>query len=182
MNDGKKNRVKRSLENVKQELSDLKSKNPDGNYDELEQMLDKMNSILDNEYKESATKLLLKLLLFLILTYLTSTICVVIVFGFARSLLNPIPPLHYITIVPLTSLALFIGLRIMVFISNKATINSLFAMFIFCIIYILGLSFLDDLCFHICSSLGNSILMTSALFIIATIVDLFITQKIYLKL
>ncbi|MDE7095823.1 MAG: hypothetical protein K2O23_04970, partial [Anaeroplasmataceae bacterium] len=180
----KKNQIKRNLEYAKQELEELKLRNPNGNYEDLEFMIEKMEVLLkqDESDSESGIGLLFKLLLFFILAYVCCTLCVTAVFGFSHSLLSPIPSIEFITIVPLTSLVLFIALRIINFISNKATKRPIFSMVLFGILLIIGLAFLDDMCIHICSSLDKSLVMATVLLITTSIVDLFVTQKLYFKI
>lgn len=182
MNDEKKNQIRRSLEYAKQELEELKAKNPNGNYSDLELMIERMNSILNDNAEESVLKILIKLLLYFILAYVFCTISVAVVFGFSTSLLNDFPTTHFITILPLTSLVYFLGLRVMNFISNKAIKQPLLSMLIFGVMFVICLAFLDDLCFHICENLDKSFLMATVLFIVTILIDLFVTQKMYLKI
>ncbi|MDE7213401.1 MAG: hypothetical protein K2N42_02355 [Anaeroplasmataceae bacterium] len=184
MNDDKKNQIKHNLEYAKQELEELKSRNPDGNYKDLEFMIEKMEILLEQKDTDSKSGagLLFKLIFFFILAYACCTLCVAAVFGFSHSLLSPIPSVEFITIVPLTSLVLFIALRILNYISNKATKQPIFSMVLFSILLIIGLAFLDDMCLHICSSLDKSLVMATVLLITTTIVDLFVTQKLYFKM
>lgn len=182
MNDDKKNQMKQSLEYAKQKLEELKLKNPNGNYQELELMIEKMNAILNGNEEQSSLGLLGKLFIFFILSYILCTFWVAVVFGFAHSLLNPIPSINFISILPLTSFVFFIGNRFLSFISNKAKQYPIFSMILFGIIFIIGISFLDSICFHLCSSFDKSLLMATSLFIVTSLTDLLITQKIYLKL
>lgn len=182
MNEDKKNQLKRNLEYAKQELEELKSKNPNGNYVELELMIEKMNAIINGEQGESSVKLLFKFFVFIVLAYVVCTLVVAAVFGFSHSLLNPIPPMQYITILPLTSFILFIGLRVLNFISNKALQSPIFSMFLFGILFIIGLAFLDNIWFHLCSSFDKSLLMATVLLFVTSLTDLLVTQKIYLRM
>ncbi|MDE6660578.1 MAG: hypothetical protein K2J93_01990 [Anaeroplasmataceae bacterium] len=184
MNQDKKDQIRQNLEYAKQELEELKSRNPDGNYDELEFMIKKMEDLLDKNdtSSKSGIGLLFKLLLFFILAYVSCTLGVTAVFGFSHSLLSPIPSVQFITIVPLTSLVLFIVLRILNYISNKATKQPIFSMILFGILVIVGMAFLDDMCIHLCSSLDKSLVMATVLLITTSLIDLFVTQKLYLKI
>ncbi|MDE5545874.1 MAG: hypothetical protein K2I88_00260 [Anaeroplasmataceae bacterium] len=182
MNEDKKNRIKNNLEFAKKELEELKLKNPDGNYEDLEFLIEKMNDALNMTQTKSSISLLFKLILFFILAYVFSTVAVAAVFGFSHSLLSQIPPIQFITIIPLTSLVLFIALRVLNFISNKANKQPLFSMVFFGIILIIGLAFLDNMCIHLCSSLDKSLLMATVLLLVTILVDLLVTQKIYLKM
>ncbi|MDE6407311.1 MAG: hypothetical protein K2K48_04890 [Anaeroplasmataceae bacterium] len=182
MNENKKNQIKHNLELAKKQLAELKSKNPDGNYEDLEFMIEKMDDMLNMNKPQSSVGLLFKLLLFFVLAYVFCTIAVAVVFGFSHSLLSPIPSMQFITILPLTSLVLFIALRVLNYISNKAIKQPLFSMLFFGIILIIGLAFLDNMCIHLCSSLDKSLLMATVLLIVTIVVDLLVTQKIYLKM
>ncbi|MCM1131289.1 MAG: hypothetical protein NC310_00985 [Roseburia sp.] len=182
MNDEKKNQIRHSLEYAKQKLEQLKENNPNENYSDLELMIEKMNLILNEEAKVSTLKIVFKLFIFSFLAYLFCTISVAVAFGFSSSLLNNIPSFHFFTILPLTALIYFLGLRVMNFISNRATHQPLFSMLIFGVIFVICVAFLDNLCFQICETLDKSFLMSSILFVITLLTDLFVTQKMYLKI
>ncbi|MDE5855479.1 MAG: hypothetical protein K2H06_00365, partial [Anaeroplasmataceae bacterium] len=104
------------------------------------------------------------------------------VFGFSHTLFNPIPSIQFITVLPLTSLVLFIALRVLNYIGNKSVQQPLFSMLLFGIILIIGLAFLDNLWIHLCSSLDKSLLMATVLFLVTMLVDLLVTQRLYLKI
>ncbi|MDE6584560.1 MAG: hypothetical protein K2K15_04070 [Anaeroplasmataceae bacterium] len=177
MGEEKKSQIRRSLEFAKEELETLKATNPDGNYEQLEKMIEKLNDILEGvNQKRTTLILLLKYFILLVLSYLVCGVGVMLTFGFGRSFLNDIPATHFITIIPLVTLALFLALRITSFVSNS---HSLWTSLICFIMIVILMGFVDGLWLHICKSMDKSFAMVSLLAIITILGDLYFSKKIY---
>ncbi len=183
MNENKRNQLKQSLEEAKNKLKELKSTNPDGNYEELERMIQKMNDLiyLPNSTNTNAFLALIKVLLAFILSYVVITVFVAVTFGLMYFILNPIEPTQFITIVPITSLILFLSFRIGSLLSNHFAKNHpILALFIFSGMVIWVLALIDNAYIHLCGNFSDSLLLASAQVIIGLILDLYVAQKIIL--
>lgn len=177
MSEEKKSRIRRSLEFAKDELETLKAANPDGNYEQLEKMIEKLNDMLEGGNQRKTTFiLLLKYSILLVLSYLVCGIGVMLTFGFGRSFLSDIPATHFITILPLVTLVLFLALRITSFVSNSHSLWTSLICFI-AIVILMGL--VDGLWLHICKSIDKSFVMVSLLAIVSILGDLYFSKKIY---
>lgn len=181
MKKDRKSELKERIEKTEKELERLKVANPDGNYEDVEEFLRNLNRVLeDDDFRYPSRLFIAKIFILFFLSYLLCTITVSIVFGFTHSMLNPIPPMQFLMVVPLTSLVLFLVLRSLNYVSNKMNIqHPLFFIIVSYVIIIIVFAFLDNLYFHICSSLDKSLLMSSLLMIIVTMVDMAYTKKIY---
>ena len=177
MSEEKKSQIRRSLEFAKNELETLKAANPDGNYEQLEKMIEKLNDILNGVNQRKATLiLLLKYIILLVLSYLVCGVGVMLTFGFGRSFLSNIPASHFITIIPLVALVLFLALRITSFVSNSHSLVTSLLCFVM-IVIVMGL--IDGIWLHICKSMDKSFLMVSLLAIISFLGDFYFSRQIY---
>lgn len=184
MNDGKHNPIKKTIEEAKKQLEELKKQNPDGNYEEIENMISKMEDVFEQSQGYGVRKILKKFLKMIALFFVLCSIAIVIFFGFTNFLLNPaIPPLHYIAIVPITSFILYFVLRVITVVYNKIMTQHPILVLLICnVVSILGLAMLDQFCFQLCSSFENSILLAGGLCIIANVLDIYVMRKIYFSI
>lgn len=183
MNDEKKKQVKNSLDYAKKELDELKSKNPDGTYESLEKMIQKLSDVVeDKNEEETSWIILLKLIFIFILSYIFCLIGVTAIFGFMHFLMEPVPPIYFVKIVPILTLILFLGLRIGNVISNRSVQHPFFSLFLFEIILIAGLAIVDTTWLHLCSSFDKSLVLAFVHVVCATCIDIGITQRIVLYL
>lgn len=180
MNENKRTQLKQALEIAQNKLKELKTADPNGNYEELENMIQRMNDMIYHSNPQKITFFIfIKILLAFLSPYLFCTIGVSVLFGFMSFILNPIEPARFISIIPLTSLILFLAFRVYSIISNRfATKNPIFMMLILSGILIVILAFIDTTWIHLCGSFSDSILLAGALVLMGLIVDLYVAQKI----
>ncbi|MDE7106480.1 MAG: hypothetical protein K2O22_04880 [Anaeroplasmataceae bacterium] len=181
MNDGKHNPIKKTLDEARKQLEELKKQNPDGNYEEIESMIQKMDDVLEDSQGYSARRILKKFFQMIVLFFVLCSIAIVIFFGFTNFLLNPaIPPLQYMAIVPITSFILYFVLRVITVVNNKIMTQHPILVLLICnVVGIIVLAILDQFCFQLCSSFENSILLAGGLCIIANVLDIYVMRKIY---
>lgn len=181
MNEDKKTKLKQSLEDAQRKLDELKSVNPNGNYEELERLIQKMNAVLYHSQSSKLTFIkLIKIFFILIMPYLFCVCSVVVVFGFMNFILNPIEPILYVTIVPITSLIFYLTFRIINIILNKIEgMNSILFLMCFGAIFVLVLAYIDQTWIHLCKNFSDSLLLCFCQVIMALLMDLFCTQKLF---
>lgn len=181
MNEDKRAKMKQSLEETQKKLNELKTLNPNGNYEELEKVIQNLNDLL---YRSQSNHLtfarLIKILTIIILPYIFCTGSVVMVLGFMNFILIPIEPKLYITIIPITSLILYLSFRIVNVISNQINgRNAIFFLILFGLVLIFVLACVDQTWIHCCKSFSDSLLLCFAQVLIALFMDLFCTQRLF---
>lgn len=181
MNEDKKSKLKQSLEEAKQKLDELKTMNPNGNYDELEKLIQKMNEAVYQPHSNQFNFVkVLKILAVLVIPYIFCSCSVTVVFGFMNFILTPIEPILYATIIPITSLVLYLSFRIMNIILNQTEgKNSIYYLFLLVIALVFILAYVDQTWIHLCDTFSDSLLLCFGQVIIALIMDLFCTQRLF---
>lgn len=182
MRDDKKAEILRSLENFQQQLEDLKKENPDGDYEQLERMIDYLNRMLNGEQNQTYFfKYFLKKALFIILCYILYTISTGAVLGFSYPFLSLTNPLRLLYIIPIVSAILFVSHRLIDLLLNTLKRRHLLLHFVFLnLVLILILSFLDAICFKVCSSVIQAFILLFITTIFASIWEFYLTKKLLL--
>lgn len=181
MNEDKKSKMKQSLEEAQKKLNELKTLNPNGNYEELEKVVQNLNDLLYRPQTNHFSLVkLMKVLVMIILPYIFCTCSVVMMFGFMNFILIPIEPKVYITLIPITSLILYLAFRIVNVVSNQIDArNAIFFLILFGLVLVFVLASVDQAWIHCCKSFSDSLLLCFAQVIIALFMDLFCTQRLF---
>ncbi len=182
MRDDKKNEILRSLENFQQQLEDLKKENPDGDYEQLERMIDYLNKMLNGEENQTYfVKYYLKKIFFIILSYILYTISTGAVLGFSYPFLSVTNPLRLLYIIPIVSAILFVSHRLIDLLLNIIKSRHLLLHFVFLnLVLILILAFLDAICFKVCSSVIQAFVLLFIDTIFVTLWEFYLTKKLLL--
>ena len=181
MKEDKKEEIKKTLEHAKKELENLKEDNPSGNYDQYENMINQLSYLIEDRLPKSfVRKLIFKFVFCLLFLFIATMILVAAIFGFSHSLFNPLPPLHFLYIIPLLSLILVILMRILILLMNYSRGNPFWLILVFSFIIIFTFAMVDSYWLHLCESLDSSLLLSSVLWLSFMGLDIWIQKKFFL--
>lgn len=178
MND-KKEELKRNLEHLEQQLQELKNSNPDGEYKQLEEIIERFKGMLDGvDEKGYFWKSLLKSVLFLILLYIIYLISVGAIMGFSYSYLIIYSPMRLAYLIPIISVVLF-GLHYVINILVNHVFNKRASMhFVFSNIAAIILFTMIDYAFlHLYSNVWICLISLIGISILSTIGEFYLSRK-----
>lgn len=178
----KKEKIRQSIELAKKELEELKKQNPNQEYEELEIFLQKMNDAINSNKRIGTSSFICKMLRFFLGAYLYEVVAFFAVFGFSTDLLNPISPLLYLLIIPLTAFVFYFSLRFLNFITNSFFNSSIAFMIIGSLVLVFIYAIADDMFIHICSGFNNSLVLSFVLMLVNTFTDIIYTKRYYSKI
>lgn len=178
MND-KKEELKKNLEHLEQHLQELKESNPDGEYQQLEEIINRFKQMLDGVDKKGFFwKSLLKSGLFLMILYFIYLISVGAMMGFSYSYLRIYNPIRLIYLIPIISVVLF-GLHYFINIVVNHVFNKRTSLhFVFSNIFAIVLFAVIDYSFiHIYSNIYICLISLIGVSVLATIGEFYLSRK-----
>jgi len=179
MRKDRKEELKKSLSELEQQLQELKSTNPDAEYQQLEAMIDHFKQLLNGvEQKGYFWKSFLKSILFLIILYLIYVVSVVAVMGFSYSYLNIYDAVHLAYLIPIISVILLVWHYIL-----NAIVNNIFNKHPFLhflvgnLTGILFIMMINDSFVHLYRNSGVCLMSLIGFFVLTTIGEFYLSRK-----
>lgn len=179
MQNEKKSEIRRSLEHFQQHLSDMKEKNPEGDYSDVEKMITALTMLLEKmDSKNFMIIAFLKRVLFLFLQLIIYIVSICIVLGFSFSLLSFTDYMRLCYLIPIGGLVLLLVHRLLDAVLNTIDSKRPFFDVLFSnILMIVIFAFLDNLFFHMFKNVGSAIIVITSVLICASIGEFYLYRK-----
>lgn len=181
MQEEKKAEIKRNLESFQQQLEDLKKENPDGDYEQLEKLIETLSNMLEGvDNKPFFIRFILKRIFFLIALFICYILSVTVMIGFSFPFLTLENPMRLLYIIPIVAGIILISHKVIDAVLNIIKPESIFLGYLAGNLILLFLvAILDSFCFHVCSSMWQAFFSLAGAVIFSYICEYYLTRKFF---
>lgn len=179
MNDEKRKEIQKSIDEFQKELQELKEENPTENYEQLENIINRLQKMLSGtNQKGYAFKTFFKMACYWIILFVIYVVCMGAMMGFFFQQIHVNDPMAFAYLIPCSAFVLFICHRLASFVNSLIHSEHLFINFLFSyLVIVLLLALIDYAFIHIGGNFWISLVVLFGATLLSAVGEFYLTRK-----